>query len=209
MEDQAAFVRFIYTTGKRIFKEPSRLFAFRKRTFVNALSTFVWALVQTQLHQNCSSSSALPVPLFFNLTSQFGFFVLTYTKWSALSRETQSSADKIHRLLHCYHIVLHFILLHCYHIVLQFILLHCHHIVLHFSLDLFQGDCAGHHQTCQPCTSNPVKRQWGHHSVLTCFPCCPSILSVVVQVEELLALAVIGMATEIVDKIHKEPRCDL
>ena len=45
MEDQAAFVRFICTTGKRIFKEPSRIFAFRKRTFVNANSTFVWALL--------------------------------------------------------------------------------------------------------------------------------------------------------------------
>ena len=44
MEDQAAFVRFIYTTGKRIFKEPARIFAFRKRKFVNANSTFVWAL---------------------------------------------------------------------------------------------------------------------------------------------------------------------
>ena len=42
-----SFVCFIYTKGKRIFKEPSRIFAFRRRTFVNANSTFVWALLYT------------------------------------------------------------------------------------------------------------------------------------------------------------------
>ena len=77
-----SFVWFIYTTGKRIFKEPSRIFAFKKRTFVNANSTFVWALpcIHSPVHKSTGLYTDMNTALYNRWILAFDIFSWLWLK---------------------------------------------------------------------------------------------------------------------------------